>query len=133
MTQSDFCFLVGHYMYTKASNVGLKAILRSPEVSLTKPGCLRFYYMAYGISEGRLDVARIFSPYQTRHLFTATTTKNRKWMQVMLDIPAGKYHIHFQTTRTEKHKLGDFAVDDIHLYTQSCRESGEYLMYHVML
>ena len=120
-------------MYTEASNVGLKAILRSPEVSLTKPGCLRFYYMAYGISEGRLDVTRIFPPYQTRHLFTATTTAYRKWMQVMLDIPAGKYQIDFQATRIQRNYLGDYAVDDIHLYTESCQESGEYLMYHVML
>ena len=126
--------ILGHYMFIETNTrQGRLTILRSPEVKVTQKQCLKFHYMGHGVSgaHGRLQLFRNFHPYQKRLVWNATAHTVRKWISVMLDLPAGSYNLTFEGRRsaTEASSYSNsiaFAIDDVELMPGGCTEQCKY-------
>ena len=124
-----FLVSLGYYMYTEASipgNEGDVATLLSPQLNVTYPRCLSFYYHMYGSKMGTLNLYGNYgNVVQTKKFWSRHGNNGNRWTKAMITLPSGTYQIMFEAVRGAGYR-SDMAIDDVSLETGPCYRTGNH-------
>lgn len=122
-----YFFSSGHYMYIEASSPrrrGDAAQLLSPSYSLSRGGCLNFWYNMNGASMGTLNVI-LRQGTRPQRIWTKTGNQGIAWQLAQVTIPqSSNYTLMFEGIVGTGYQ-SDMAIDDISIISGGCTLPGQ--------
>ena len=124
-------------MYIESSaprRPGDKARLVSPQVTLSGPQCLTFYYHMNGLHIGTLNVyTKTGTHLSTRPVWTKSLNQANKWIPAQVVFQSAQpVQIVFEGVVGQGF-LGDIAIDDVSTKSGTCSMSGTFYVNKIIL